>query len=109
MSALSAIQPITATTDTVGRMQTRLRETADQLVGSVFYGSMLRTMRASTLQGKYGHGGRGEEVFAAQLDQIIAERAGAAQSNDLSGAIVRQLDHQVRAIARWRDGGESDL
>ena len=74
MSALSAIQPITATTDTVGRMQTRLRETADQLVGSVFYGSLLRTMRASALQGKYGHGGRGEEVFAAQLD--LAGRLG---------------------------------
>ncbi len=66
-------------------------------------------MRASGLRGKYGHGGRGEEVFAAQLDQILAERAGRARGYDLSDAIMGRLDRQVRALAGWRhrDGGAS--
>lgn len=109
MSGLSAIQPTTTRAAPLEHVRTRLRQATDQLVGSVFYGTLLKTMRANGLRGKYGHGGRGEEVFAAQLDQILAERAGRARGYDLSDAIMGQLDRQVRALARSRhhSGGAS--
>ncbi|MBN1511175.1 MAG: hypothetical protein JXB13_04105 [Phycisphaerae bacterium] len=71
-----------------------LRTVADQVVGSVFYGTLLRQLRASTLQGPYGHGGHGEQVFQAQLDQTLAEQAGQARTFDLSAALVRDLVKQ---------------
>jgi Rod binding domain-containing protein len=83
----------------------RLRETADKLVGTMFYGTLLRQMRASTLKGPYGHGGRGEEVFGAQLDQVLAERAGGARSYSLTEAVVRQLIDQQHRIDRTMLGG----
>ena len=109
MSALSAIQATTTATGSAQQMRTRLRQTTDQVVGSVFYGTLLESMRASGLRGKYGHGGRGEEVFAAQLDRMLAERAGRARSYSLTDAIVQRLDRQVQAMAQWRDssGGDS--
>jgi len=75
-----------------------LRKAIDQLVGSVFYGAMLRSLRASTMKGDYGHGGRGEEVFQAQLDQIIAERAGQSQRYSLNNAIYERLAQQQSRI-----------
>jgi len=71
-----------------------LRKVADQVVGSVFYGTLLRQLRASALQGAYGHGGHGERVFQAQLDQTLAEQAGQARTFDLSAALVRDLVKQ---------------
>ena len=78
--------------------QPELRQAVDQLVGNVFYGAMLRSLRASTVKGEYGHGGRGEEVFQAQLDQIIAERAGQAQRYSLNHAIYERLAQQQSRI-----------
>jgi hypothetical protein len=59
---------------------------------------MLRTMRESKLNGTYGHGGRGEEVFAAQLDGLLAERAGSASSRGLGDFLYRHLAHQQKLI-----------
>ncbi len=74
----------------------RLRQAASRLVGSVFYGTLLKIQRESVLQGPYGHGGRGEEVFRAQLDQHLAEQAGQSQRFNLAKAIVaRYADHAL--------------
>ncbi len=86
-----------------------LREAAGRVVGSVFYGTLLRQMRASGLKGEYGHGGRGEEVFQAQMDQIFAEEAGRAGRSNLVDAIVERLARQQSALDRRAeiDGGRS--
>ncbi len=52
-----------------------LRHAAEQLVGITFFQTLLQSAHSSTLKGEYGHGGRGEEMFTAQLDVIFAERA----------------------------------
>ena len=52
-----------------------LRHAAEQLVGITFFQTLLQSAHNSTLKGEYGHGGRGEEIFTAQLDVIFAERA----------------------------------
>jgi hypothetical protein len=77
-----------------------LREMAGKVVGEAFYGTLLRTMRNSKLKGEIGHGGRGEEVFQAQLHGIYAERMGMARRQPLVDAIYRTYAKQVEGLAR---------
>jgi len=81
----------------------RLKEATGQIVGSVFYGTLLKSMRDSELKGAYGHGGRGEEVFAAQLHGMWAERMGEATNGGLTDALYRRLEHQQRLMSRGRE------
>ena len=73
----------------------KLKQAADEIVGSVFYGTMLRQLRSSTMKGKYGHGGRGEEVFQAQLDQILAKEMGQGKNANISEAIVNRYERNA--------------
>jgi hypothetical protein len=82
-----------------------LRTAVNEVVGSVFFAPLLRCMRNSPLKGTYGHGGRGEEVFQAQLDQILAERAGQAANNSLNRTIFDRLS---RAAAAHGKASEND-
>jgi hypothetical protein len=85
----------------------RLRETAGKIVGRVFYGTMLKMIRESKLKGKYGHGGRGEEAFSAQLHGIFAERMGQADGNPLTEAMVKTYLKQAERISG--DGGSQEV
>ncbi len=80
----------------------KLRDAVDRTVGSVFYGTLLKTMRESPLKGSIGHGGRGEEVFQNQLDQLFVERAGTARSYDLNQTIFERLADSASAYDRMR-------
>ncbi len=55
-----------------------LRKAAEQVVGITFFQTLLQTAHNSSLKGKYGHGGRGEEVFTQQLDVLLAEQMAAS-------------------------------
>lgn len=105
MSAISTIQASAGRSSTDPRLN-QLRQVAGQVVGSVFYGKLLQTMRDSTLKGEYGHGGRGEEIFQAQMDQILAEEAGQARGFDLAEAIYRRFEDQVSSLAARSAGQE---
>lgn len=89
----------TASTSFVERDLMRLRETADRVVGSIFFGTMLKTMRHSEMKGPYGHGGRAEEVFGAQLHGLYAERLGAAHQGGLQDTVYRALEKQQRSMS----------
>ena len=80
----------------------RLKEATGQIVGSVFYGTLLKTMRDSEQKGGYGHGGRGEEVFAAQLHGMWAERMGEASKGGLTDILYRRLEHQQQLMSGSR-------
>ena len=99
-----SVSQMTPAVDAVGRDLIRLRETAGRVVGSVFFGTLLKTMRESTLQGPYGHGGRGEEVFAAQLHDVLARRMGTRMHHGLHEAVYRSLEGQQRLIGEHRKG-----
>ena len=97
----------TATSPAVQSELARLRALTARVVGSVFYGTLLKTMRASELRGPYGHGGRGEEIFAAQLDGILAERMGTAARGGFQDVLYHALEGQQARISRpayerWR-------
>jgi Rod binding domain-containing protein len=82
----------------------RLRQTTGKVVGSVFFGTLLKTMRESKLNGTIGHGGRGEEVFSAQLHGILAEKMGESQQNGVADALFRHLRKQQSLISDARPG-----
>lgn len=74
-----------------------LRQVSTEVLGSVFYGTLMKTMRESTLKGPYGHGGRGEEIFAAQLDGLLAERMGKSQWNGKENFLFEHLAGRNRS------------
>ncbi len=83
-----------AVTDAQRENQTRLaelRQAAEQLVGITFFQTLLQSAHNSTLKGEIGHGGRGEEMFTAQLDVIFAERAAASSRFGLVDEIYARM------------------
>ena len=88
--------------DRVTRDLMQLRETAGKVVGRVFFSTLLKQMRESNLRGEYGHGGRGEEVFSAQLHDIIAERLGTAGGSTLTEAVYQTYERQQRTISEYQ-------
>jgi hypothetical protein len=80
-----------------------LQQAAEELVGEVFYGTLLRQLRDSGFRGPYGHGGRGEEIFRGQLDTVLAARAGSAGGNRLTEALVARFTDRARALAAYRE------
>ncbi len=92
MTAIDTTSSVSASGSAATEVQhARLRETIDEVIGSVFFGPLMRSMRSSTLKGSIGHGGRGEEVFRAQLDQVLVERAGRATQYELSEVLFNRF------------------
>jgi hypothetical protein len=56
-----------------------------QFVGEAFYSQMLSAMRKTVRQPAYFHGGRAEEAFQGQLDQVLAEELSKASAGSFSG------------------------
>jgi len=75
--------------------QQALRQAVDELVGGVFFGEIFRALRTSRLQGPYGHGGRGEEIFSAQLHGILAERMGHGARLGINDSLYRRFAGKV--------------
>ena len=77
----------------------RLEETIGRIVGRMFYGTLMQQMRDSTLKGSFGHGGRGEEIFAAQLHGLLAERMGVADRDAIGKVLISSLRPQQERVA----------
>ncbi len=60
-------------TDKATEESGELREAFDSFVGQTFFQQMLSAMRATVDKPAYFHGGRAEEVFQNQLDQVLSE------------------------------------
>jgi hypothetical protein len=89
-------QPPASQGPLAGRQQKQLREAVDEVVGITFYGQMFKMARNDPLKGQYGHGGRGEEVFGAQLDMELARLASRRTASGLNEAIFRHLSGNSR-------------
>ncbi len=85
----------------------RLRDAAHRIAGSVFYQTMLKTMQNSKLKGEYGHGGRGEDIFAGQLHGILAERMGQATQRGVGEHVYRHLEKQQKRLSHMRVASET--
>ena len=69
-----------------------LRETFDQFVGETFYGQMVKAMRKTVGKPAYFHGGRGEDVFQQQLDQLLVERITKSTSSQFTGPMFELFE-----------------
>lgn len=74
----------------------KLREAFTQFVGESFYSQMLGSMRKTLGKPAYFHGGRAEEIFQGQLDQVLAEQMAKANADKLAGPMFDLFSLQRR-------------
>jgi Rod binding domain-containing protein len=81
------VQPQSAGMKAAGDAQ--LHEAFSDFVGETFYGQMMQSLRKSVPKSSRFHGGRGEEVFSRQLDQMLAQKMGKTHGDRLSDSMYR--------------------
>jgi hypothetical protein len=93
---MDSITSTTAIPADAKQHEVMLRQLVDEVVGTTFFEPMLKSAHNSVLKGKYGHGGRGEEIFQGQLDSEFARSVGRGVKTDLGEALYRKLTRQVQ-------------
>jgi hypothetical protein len=78
----------------------KLRDTFDAFVGQTFYGQMLKALRETQGKPAYFHGGRGEEAFQAQLDQMLSEKMAKASAHQFTGPMFEQFQLELSQMQR---------
>ncbi len=85
----STLQPIqtapAALTSEAPVQNSEAREAFDQFVGQTFFSQMMSTMRKTVGKPAYFHGGRAEEIFQSQLDQVLSEEMTNATADQFTG------------------------
>ena len=72
------------------------QEAFTQFVGQTLFGSMLASMRKSVGRPAYMHGGRTEEVFQKQMDQLIVEDLTKASADTIADPMYELFNMQQR-------------
>ena len=87
LAAHQALNPVSAAprAPQAAAEDAELRKAFDSFVGEAFYSQMLKSMRKTLGKPAYFHGGRAEEIFQQQLDQVLAEKLGSSSAEKLSG------------------------
>jgi len=86
-------QPSAGSAGTVD--QSQLREKFDSFVGESFYGQMLQAMHKTVGKAAYFNGGRAEEMFQGQLDQILSEKMTKANGGSISASMFDLFNLQT--------------
>jgi hypothetical protein len=94
VNTLEAISTSAATGD-AEQQRRQLRGMVNEVVGTTFFEPMLKMAHNSVLKGKYGHGGRGEEIWQGQLDGEFARSIGRGVRTDLADALYRKLSQRA--------------
>jgi Rod binding domain-containing protein len=86
-TAAAALSQPSAKTNAIDNAKNdqELRSAFDTMVGETFYSQMLKQMRKTVDKSSLFHGGRGEEVFEQQLDQLMARKMSDANASSLTG------------------------
>ena len=74
-----------------------LQEAFSDFVGQTLFGSMLASMRKTVGKPAYMHGGRTEEVFQKQLDEILVEQLTEASADEIAQPMFELFQLQRRA------------
>ena len=61
-----------------------LKEAFQDFVGQTFFGEMIKAFRTTQQPSKYFHGGRAEEIFQGQFDQVLTEKLSDASSDKIA-------------------------
>lgn len=93
-STTRAAQPLLQQNTAAGNRQRQEAEEVQQkyrqFVGEMFFGQMMKALRSAQQKPAYFHGGRAEEVFQSQLDQLIAEEMTEASAAEIADPMFRQ-------------------
>lgn len=65
-------------------------------VGQTFFGQLVSSMRSTVSKPAYFHGGRGEEVFQSQLDQLMVEKMSDASKDQFADPMYNLFMLQQR-------------
>lgn len=83
----------------------RVRVAAEQLVSSSFIRPLLEQLRNEPLRSELFHGGLTEDIFASQLDTILADRITRVSGFGLVEAVYRRI---MSGAGQGRAGHEVD-
>jgi peptidoglycan hydrolase FlgJ len=85
--AMNAVQntPVNKPDLTGAANNPELRKAFDAFVGDAFFGQLLRSMRKTVGKPAYFNGGRAEEIFQQQLDQVMAKNISESSADKFSG------------------------
>ncbi len=61
-----------------------LREAFEDFVGQTFFAEMIKACRSSQQPSAYFHGGRAEEIFQGQLDQVLSEELSESSASKIA-------------------------
>jgi peptidoglycan hydrolase FlgJ len=71
-----------------------LRKAFDAFVGETVFGQLLRSMRKTVGKPAYFNGGRAEEIFQQQLDQVLAKNISESSADKFSGPMFELFTMQ---------------
>jgi len=78
----------------------RLHEKFDAFVGESFYGQMLQAMHKTVGKTPYFNGGRAEEAFQGQLDQVLSQQMTKADDGKMSNSMFDLFNLQTQGGGR---------
>lgn len=79
------------------------RDAAEQLIGMALVLPLLKQARESPFKSERMHGGFGEDAFASQLDQTLADRIAKRMGGQLVDAVVRDMTANPSASANGKE------
>lgn len=91
MPVLSAISALKDPTHGVSADTKKLDKAARQLVGTTFFGTLLKQMNQSPFKSEIFSGGRGEEAFSPLLNQHLVDRMSRGAGEKLVRSIVQRF------------------
>lgn len=87
MAGLSALSAVNASTPAAN-----VKQAFQEAVGGTFYSQLMQAMRKTVGEPAYFHGGEGEKMFQAQLDQVIAEQMSQQHGAELVETLFERFE-----------------
>lgn len=91
MAAKSAVTPVSLNDAPQQSDQDEFRKVFHRFVGETLFSQMLKAMRASQQPIPYFGGGRAEEIFQGQLDQLLTEKMTSGTPDSLSSTMFNLM------------------
>ncbi len=77
--------------------QSELHKNFNAFVGQSFYGMLMQQMHKTVGKAPYMNGGRAEQAFQGQLDQVMSEKMAQADGGKFSDAMYNLFNMQMQA------------
>jgi Rod binding domain-containing protein len=85
----------------------QLEDAFRQVVGNVFYGELLKSLRQTLGKPAYIHGGQAEELFQSQLDHYVVEDLASRENGPWMNSLLQQFLRQLNPGAAPADALQS--